>query len=134
MWLSFLIFPVCLILMFVLSTSQACSMVDMLITKLALHQLPCHQVQMMRKRMRRMRKQVGFSFTPVSCSLPTQVMFHISIPWNFFSCKIKRHSDVSYIKLTRNFSAVFSIVAKRSSTVVSRWLSFLILISGGLYS
>ena len=29
---------------------------------------------LMRKRMRRMRKQVGFSFTPVSYSLPTQVL------------------------------------------------------------
>jgi len=80
----FLIFPVCLTLMFVLSTSQACSMVDMLITKLALHQLPCHQVQMMRKRMRRMRKQVGFSFTPVSCSLPTQFCSIFPSPETFF--------------------------------------------------
>lgn len=40
-------------------------MVNMLIIKLAPHQLPCHQLPMMRKRRRRMRKQVCFSFTPV---------------------------------------------------------------------
>lgn len=59
----FLAFPVGLTLVFVLSTLQACSMVTMLIIKLAPHQLPCHQLPMMRKRRMRMRKQVCFSFT-----------------------------------------------------------------------
>ncbi|XP_078004657.1 protein transport protein Sec24B isoform X2 [Phascolarctos cinereus] len=47
---------------------KACSMVDMLIIKLALHQLPRHQLQMMRKRRRRMRKQ------PLTAPLPPAVL------------------------------------------------------------
>lgn len=52
----------CLVLSIIL---QACSMLDMSIIKLTLHQLPCHPAQMMRKTRRMMRKQVCFSFFTV---------------------------------------------------------------------
>lgn len=49
----------------------------MLIIKLAPRRLPCHPLLMMRKRRRRMRKQVCFSFTPVLHLYPLTFSFYV---------------------------------------------------------